>query len=44
MGLHKDSKCKDGYQVFLDKKNKNIIVSVYYGTLLPKSESDSDDE
>lgn len=42
MGLHKDSKSKDGYQIFLDKTNKNIIVSVYNGTLLP--ESDSDDE
>lgn len=42
MGLHKDSKSKDGYQIFLDKTNKNIIVSVYKGTLLP--ESDSDDE
>jgi hypothetical protein len=42
MGLHKDSKAKDGYQMFLDKKNKNIIVSVYYGTRLPKPESDDE--
>jgi len=44
MGLHKDSKKKDGYQVFLDNKNKKIIVSVYYGTRLPKDDSESDDE
>ena len=44
MGLHKDSKNKDGYQVFLDNKNKKLIVSVYYGTRLPKDDSDSDDE
>jgi hypothetical protein len=44
MGLHKDSKKKDGYQVFMDSKNKKIIVSVYYGTRLPKDESESDDE
>jgi hypothetical protein len=44
MGLHKDSKKKDGYQVFLDNKNKKMIVSVYYGTRLPKDDSDSDDE
>ena len=41
MGLHKDSKNKDGYQIFLDKANKNIIVSVYYGSHLP---ADSDNE
>lgn len=44
MGLHKDSKKKDGYQVFLDNKNKKMIVSVYYGTRLPKDDSESDDE
>lgn len=44
MGLHKDSKDKDGYQVFLDNKNKKVIVSVYYGTRLPKATVDSDDE
>jgi hypothetical protein len=44
MGLHKDSKAKDGYQIFLDEQNKNIIVSVYYGTRLPKDTSDSEDE
>lgn len=44
MGLHKDSKAKDGYQIFLDNKNKKIIVSVYYGTRLPKDTSDSEDE
>ena len=44
MGLHKDSKKKDGYQVFLDSKDKKIIVSVYYGTRLPKDDSESDDE
>jgi hypothetical protein len=44
MGLHKDSKNKDGYQVFLDNKNKKVIVSVYYGSKLPKDDSDSDDE
>ena len=44
MGLHKDSKKKDGYQVFLDNKNKKIIVSVYYGTRMPKDDSESDDE
>jgi hypothetical protein len=44
MGLHKDSKNKDGYQVFLDNKNKKVIVSVYYGTRLPKDDSDSDEE
>jgi hypothetical protein len=44
MGLHKDSKNKDGYQVFLDNKNKKVIVSVYYGTRLPKATVDSDDE
>ena len=44
MGLHKDSKKKDGYQVFMDTKNKKMIVSVYYGTRLPKDDSESDDE
>ena len=42
MGLHKDSKNKDGYQVFLDKTNFNIIVSVYYGSRLPLPESDDE--
>ena len=35
MGLHKDNKDKDGYQIFLDKQGYNIIVSVYNGTRLP---------
>jgi hypothetical protein len=32
MGLHKDDKNKDGYQIFLDNKGFNIIVSLYDGT------------
>ena len=34
MGLHKDDKNKDGYQIFLDKKGFNVIVSVYNGSLI----------
>jgi hypothetical protein len=36
MGLHKDDKNKDGYQIFLDKKGFNVIVSVYNGALIVK--------
>ena len=35
MGLKKDQKNKDGYQIFLDEKNYKIVVSVYNGTRLP---------
>lgn len=34
MGLHKDDKKKDGYQIFLDKRGCNIIVSIYNGTAI----------
>ena len=34
MGLHKDDKKKDGYQMFLDCKGFNVIVSRYNGTLI----------
>ena len=43
-GVNKKSKRKDGYQVFLDYKNRKVIVSVYYGTRLPKDDSDSDSD
>jgi hypothetical protein len=33
---------KDVYQIFLDEVNKHFIVSVFYGSRLPKQESDSD--
>jgi len=32
MGLHKDDKIKDGYQIFLDKCGYRVIVSIYNGT------------
>jgi hypothetical protein len=32
MGLHTDNKNKDGYQIFLDNRGFNIIVSIYNGT------------
>jgi hypothetical protein len=39
----KYEKGKDGYQIFLDKINRNVIVSVYYGSRAPvESDSDSD--
>ena len=34
MGLHNKDKDKDGYQIFLDKPNYRIIVSIYNGTRL----------
>lgn len=32
MGLHKDDKRKDGYQIFLDNRAYRIIVSLYNGS------------
>ncbi len=32
MGLHKKDKKRDGFQIFLDKRGFNIIVSVYNGS------------
>ena len=36
MGLHTDDKNKDGYQIFLDNRGFNIIVSIYNGTKITK--------
>jgi hypothetical protein len=38
MGLHEKDKSLDGYQIFLDKKEYNIVISIYNGTKLTHSD------
>jgi hypothetical protein len=35
---------KDVYQIFLDEVNKQFIISIFYGSLLPKPDTESDNE
>jgi hypothetical protein len=44
MGLHPEDKGKDGYQMFLDCKGFNVIVSRYNGTLIPKEDAEDTTE
>jgi hypothetical protein len=44
MGLHKPDKVKDGYQIFLDNKGHNIIVSIYNGSLIPRQAFEEENE
>lgn len=40
MGIHKDNKKVDGFQIFLDNRENKIIVSIYYGSRIQEENVD----